>query len=309
MKSMTGFATAEGIVGAAGDGGTRWRWDAKSVNNRGLDLKLRTPSALDAEEPAWRAMAAERFARGAVTLTLSLGEAGETAAPAPRLNPAALAEAAAWAAAAEAALAEAGATSRGVAPEALLQLRGVLEAPGAERPAGRGEGVSPALATAVREGLARALAGLAAARAEEGARLKETLGRLVDEIAAQTGRAEAAAAARQGGIKAKLKERVAALLAAGAPLEEGRLAQELAQLAVKLDVREELDRLAVHIAAARDLLEEGAPVGRRLEFLTQELNREANTLCAKSQDVALTEIGLALKVAIDQVKEQAANVE
>ncbi|MEL6977136.1 MAG: YicC/YloC family endoribonuclease [Pseudomonadota bacterium] len=302
MKSMTGFATVE--AGAEGGDGPSWRWDAKSVNGRGLDVKLRTPAGWERQEALWRAAIAERFARGSLSVTLSWSDAAAEGRP--TLNAAALDRAAAWAAAADRALARQGAPRRGVAPEALLQLRGVVETTGPERRAEREEAEIAAVAAS----LARALDQLAEARAAEGARLAEIMARVLSEIEALTDAAARLAEARAPSVKARLAERVAALLEAGAPpIEEGRLAQELALLATKLDVTEEIDRLRAHIAQARALMAEGAPVGRKLDFLCQEFNREANTLCAKSQDPALTETGLALKVAIDQLKEQAANVE
>lgn len=300
MRSMTGFASADGALEAEG---VSFRWDAKSVNGRGLDLKMRTPSGWEAEEPNWRALAAKRFTRGSVSLALSISET--LAQSGLKLNKEALQEAAAWVVEAERALNAAGAAPAGVSPEALLQFRGVLESAQADRRAEKSE----ALVRGVLAALGAALDGLVASRAEEGARLATTLSRIVQEIETLTDRAVQRAEARGELAKARLAERVAALLEAGAPVDEGRLAQELALLATRLDVQEEIDRLRAHIAAARDLIAADEPVGRKFDFLAQEFLREANTLCSKSQDAALTEIGLALKVAIDQLKEQVANVE
>ena len=300
MQSMTGFASVEGAVE---EEGAVFRWDAKSVNGRGLDLKLRAPGGWEAEEPGWRVAAGRRFIRGSVTLSLSFSETQSESAVS--LNEEALARAAAWAVAAERAIIAAGGASRGVSPEGLLQLRGVLESAAVERRPERSE----ALIKAVVGALEATLDGLAKARAAEGARLAETLIRIVDEIERLTTQAAGQAASRGDGLKKRLAEKVAALMDGGAPADEGRLAQELALLATRLDVQEEIDRLRAHIEAARDLIAAGEPVGRRLDFLAQEFHREANTLCSKSQDPALTETGLALKVSIDQLKEQAANVE
>lgn len=300
MRSMTGFASAEGALEAEG---VAFRWDAKSVNGRGLDLKIRAPAGWDAEEPGWRALASKRFARGSVSLSLTLSETAPEGALS--LNHEALARAAGWAAEAAKALEAAGVAAQGASPEALLQIRGVLESAQTERRSERSEALSRAVAAA----LEKALDGLAAARAEEGARLAETLGRIVTEIESLTKAAAERAEARSGTAKERLAERVAALIEAGAPSDEGRLAQELAMLATRLDVQEEIDRLRAHIEAARGLIAAGEPVGRKMDFLAQEFLREANTLCSKSQDAPLTETGLALKVAIDQLKEQAANVE
>lgn len=305
MRSMTGFASAEGVVAIEESGlETRWRWDAKSVNGKGLDIRMRTPTGWERAEPEWRALAQSRFARGSVTLALTLAE--EKAERAARLDPAALARAAADLKAAADALAAAGLPPASPGPEALLAQRGVYEA---ESGSARTEAAQAALEAALKAGLADALDGLTAARGAEGAHLSTTLARQMEEIETLRARAETAAEARHGTQKARLREKVAGLLEAGAPIDEARLAQELAQIAVKTDVREELDRLSAHVAAARALFADPAPIGRKLDFLTQEFNREANTLCAKAQDPALTEIGLALKVLIDQVREQAANVE
>lgn len=302
MQSMTGFATVERRVLTSG---AQLRWDLKSVNARGLDVKLRAPAAFAAEESGWRALISKHVARGSVSVALTVTQ--ETDAPTAVLNPAALAAAAAWMAEAEQALHAAGASVGPAAPEALLAIRGVLEAPGPDA-AAEADGAA-ALTAAATDALAEGLAGLVAARAAEGARLKAALTDLIDEVAAGVGRADTLSQARSESAAGQLRDRVAALVGAGAPLDEARLGQELAQLAVKLDTREEVDRLNAHVAAARALLASDQPVGRKLDFLTQEFNREANTLCAKSQDSALTEIGLALKVTIDQLREQSANVE
>ncbi|MEM9724841.1 MAG: DUF1732 domain-containing protein [Pseudomonadota bacterium] len=306
MQSMTGFAAVERTADAA-----QLRWEAKSVNGRGFDLRIRSPSGWEAEEAAWRALAAKRIARGSVSITLYVEASAEETGPS--LNAAALARAAAWTAEAERALAAAGATLRGAAPEALLQIKGVLEhatgGRGGDGPRDLSRGPDPDTAAAARGLLAEALDGLCAARAAEGARQVETLTAILSDIETLTEKASAQADLRGDAQRAKLSARVAALIGADAPVDEERLAQELALIATRLDVAEEIDRLRAHLSAARDLIASDGPVGRKLDFLAQEFNREANTLCAKSQDAALTETGLALKVAIDQLKEQAANVE
>jgi uncharacterized protein (TIGR00255 family) len=157
--------------------------------------------------------------------------------------------------------------------------------------------------------LAQALDALRRARREEGRRLQDLLERQLEAIAGFASEARATAATQPAALKARLRDQVAMLLETSPPLSEERLAQEAALLAVRADVREELDRLDAHVAAARELIAAGGAVGRRLDFMAQEFNREANTLCSKSSDVALTRIGLELKAAIDQFREQAANVE
>ncbi len=299
---MTGFAIAEGALGA-GPQATVWRWEARSVNARGLDLRLRLPEGWEALEPEVRRRAAP-LRRGAVTLALRVAEAAAPGGMAP--DRAALAAAAAAAAEARAALEAAGLEVAPVAPERLLALRGVLDAgrgPGGAEPA-------PDLRDAALAGLDACLERLAAARAAEGARIAVAMEAVLDAVAARTAEAERAHEAQAAAAPALLAARVTALLSAagaGAPAPD-RLAQELALLAVKQDVREEIDRLRAHVAAARALLATDGPVGRELDFLSQEFAREANTLCAKSASEPLTAAGLALKVLIDQIREQAQNI-
>lgn len=294
MRSMTGFA-AEAFEA----GGRRWRFEARSVNGRGLELRLRLADGTEGLEPGFRAAAAKRLSRGSVSVALRPDEAGETGAPA--LNLAALDAAIAAAKIVEARAAAAGLDLQPASLGEILGLRCVLEA-GASAP---DEEAAPAF----RAAFDRLLSALDAARAEEGARLSSTLSGQIDRIAALTDAAEAAFAEQEAGAPARLAERVARLQEAGAEPAPERLAQELALLAVKADVREELDRLRGHVEAARALLAAQGPVGRKLDFLTQEFNREANTLCSKAGSAALTAIGLDLKVVIDQLREQAQNVE
>lgn len=310
MRSMTGFASVDGAAptetGRESDealGEIRWRWDARSVNNRGLELRLRTPPAWDAREGAWRAAVAERFKRGSISLSLTVTEGAQRRPLS--INRSALEQVLAEATDIRRRIRASGAPEPSLSIDGLLALRGVLEA---DAPAPSAS-ISPALQQEVDQGLAEVLDRLAAARAEEGARLQAVLSGQVDEIARLTERAAAQADARGAGAKERLAARVAALTEAGAEVDPARLAQELALIAVKLDVSEEIDRLRSHVAGARALLSAAEPVGRKLDFLTQEFNREANTLCSKAQDAALTEIGLSLKVVIDQLREQTSNVE
>ena len=293
ISSMTGFARASGSRGASG-----WSWEIKSVNGRALDIRCRLPQGLERLDPAVRSKVAARLGRGNVTVGLRLSQAAD--ATALRVNRAWLDELIALAADYRGAA--------GIAPpglDGMLALRGVIEpAEGPEDDAADAQDDRAMLET-----LDTALAELVRERRAEGAALAAALNERVDAIAALTQRAEALAPARQEALGARLREQVAALIGAGSPVSEERLAAELAVLAVKIDVTEEIDRLKSHCAAAaRHLQEEGA-VGRKLDFLAQEFNREANTLCSKASDAALTDVGLALKAAIDQFREQAQNVE
>ncbi|HUO89125.1 MAG TPA: YicC/YloC family endoribonuclease [Rhizomicrobium sp.] len=293
IVSMTGFAEAHGS-----HEGARWRWEIRSVNGRGLDLRLRTPPGFDAIEPPARMLAAERFKRGTLQATLTI-EAG-VGAQGLRIDPVALAAAVR--------IAKEVAADTGLAParvDGLLALKGVIvqdeTAPLEDRD-------RAARDAAIVETLAAALDALVRARANEGQKLLAVLSAHVGDIERLTREAGALAAAQPAALRERLAAQVKEMLAAGT-LPEERLAQEVALLAVKADVREELDRLRAHVHEARALLGAGEAVGRKLDFLAQEFNREANTLCSKSSDIQLTRTGLALKAAIDQFREQAQNVE
>jgi len=293
IVSMTGFAEAHGS-----HEGARWRWEIRSVNGRGLDLRLRTPPGFDAIEPPARMLAAERFKRGTLQATLTI-EAG-VGAQGLRIDPVALAAAVR--------IAKEVAADTGLAParvDGLLALKGVIvqdeTAPLEDRD-------RAARDAAIVETLAAALDALVRARANEGQKLLAVLSAHVADIERLTREAGALAAAQPAALRERLAAQVKEMLAAGT-LPEERLAQEVALLAVKADVREELDRLRAHVHEARALLGAGEAVGRKLDFLAQEFNREANTLCSKSSDIQLTRTGLALKAAIDQFREQAQNVE
>jgi uncharacterized protein (TIGR00255 family) len=298
VSSMTGFAAVEGVAAGAG-----WRWEARSVNARGLDLRFRLPEGREALEPGLRRLAAGALRRGAVTAQLRIETADRAAAP--RLDPGALGAAVTAARAAAEALTAAGVATAPVAPERLLALRGVFDAPRAAAEDADREATDAALVA----GFERALAGLRAARAAEGAALAAALSAALDRIEETVAAAEAAHAAQAAEAPARLRARLAELMREAATLGEDRLAQELALLAIRHDVREELDRLRAHVAAARALLAGDGPAGRELDFLTQEFAREANTLCAKAASAELTRAGLALKVLVDQLREQAQNVE
>ena len=292
ISSMTGFARASGGDGAAG-----WSWEVKSVNGRALDIRCRLPQGLERLDPAVRGAVSARLRRGNVTVGLRLSQAPDAAAM--RINRAWLDQLIALAAEYRG--------RDGIAPprlDGMLALRGVIETADQSDEAGDAQDDTAMLAT-----LDEALSELVRERQAEGAALAAALTDRIEEIKALTRQAEALAPSRQKALGERLRQQVEALIGAGSPVPEDRLATELALLAVKIDVTEEIDRLKSHCAAAaRHLQEEGA-VGRKLDFLAQEFNREANTLCSKASDAALTEVGLALKAAIDQFREQAQNVE
>ncbi|SFK82203.1 YicC/YloC family endoribonuclease [Falsiroseomonas stagni] len=298
LASMTGFAREGGTL----PDGTSFVWELRSVNGRGLDLRLRLPNGLDALEPALREALSKRLKRGNVSATLTVKR--EERAPRLTPDPAALEQAIALVLSVAARIPGAAAPS----PEAVLTLPGVLRAEIVEPDEAAEETRRAALATA----FATTLDGLVASRAREGAQLATILATLLDEIASLREAAAIEAAGQPAAQRARLMENLANLLGDGdlrARVPEERLAQEVAMLAQRSDVREELDRLSAHINEARSLLKSGDAVGRKLEFLTQEFVREANTLCSKSASTGLTRIGLDLKAAIERLREQAANVE
>jgi uncharacterized protein (TIGR00255 family) len=293
LMSMTGFAEAHGAHRAL-----RWRWEVKSVNGRALDLRLRTPPGFDGIESAAKTLASERFRRGNIQAALVL-EPGE--------GPRGLrVDAEALAAAVR--LAKQIADETGLAParvDGLLALKGVIiqdevvVADNAER---------AARDASFLESLAAAFDGLRRARRVEGAKLARVLSGICDEVDSLIAQASGLANGQPEALRLRLAAQLKELLS-NAQISEERLAQEVALLATKVDVREELDRLKSHVHEARALLHSEESVGRKLDFLAQEFNREANTLCSKSADIALTRIGLGLKHAIDQFREQAQNVE
>lgn len=293
LSSMTGFARSEGEHGPA-----RWVCEVRSLNGRGLDMRVRLAPGLEGLEPAIRTLAAERFSRGSLQLTLSL--VSRQGPVEMRLNRAALDQVLRILRELE--------NEPGVAPaqlDGLLLLKGVLEVVEPEE----SEAERAAREAALLTGVADALDRLRRARRGEGGKLAEALSAQLARLAEIVGRARTEAARAPERIKARLKEQIARLLDAQPKLDPERLAQEAVLLAAKADILEELDRLDAHLAEARALLKAEEPVGRRLEFLTQELMREANTLCAKSSEIALTRLGLDMKALIDQLREQIQNVE
>ena len=297
LSSMTGFADVAGQAQ-----GLAWTWEARSVNGRGLDVRLRLPEGCEPLDAPVRAAAARALARGSVTVTLRLARGG--AAALPRLSREALEAAVASALTASEAAAARGLDLAPMTAADLLAVRGVLEAEAAS------PGEDADRLARLAEGIAPLFAALAAARAAEGAALEAILAGQLDRVETLTRAARTSAEARAGRNGALLRSRVEALLAAVAvPVDEARLAQELALLAVRADVTEELDRLEAHVAAARALVAGEGAAGRKLDFLMQEFNREANTLCSKAQASDLVAIGLELKVVVDQMREQVQNVE
>jgi uncharacterized protein (TIGR00255 family) len=293
LSSMTGFARADGASGAY-----VWAWELKSVNAKGLELRMRLPPGWDAVEAPLRGRAAESLARGTVHANLTVQRAG--VAPVVRVN--------------EPVLAAVIATMRDVAKrieasppsmDGILGLKGVIEVIDEDER----EEDRRAAEVAVIAGFGTALASLAEMRRREGTALAAVLAARLDEIAALAARAEAAPGRRAEAIKARIAEQIAALLDTTTRFDPDRLHQEAILIASKADIREELDRLVAHIAQARRLIEAGGPAGRKLDFLSQELNRESNTLCAKSNDVELTNIGLELKTVVEQFREQVQNLE
>ena len=294
FASMTGFAES---AGAHGD--LRWRWESKSVNGRSLDMRLRIPPGYDGLDAPARRLAGERFLRGAFQIGLTIEP--QEGARGLSIDPVALASAVK--------IAREVAAETGLAParvDGLLALKGVIVAD--DGPAPLDEKARASRDAAILESLATTIDKLAKARNTEGARLAALLSSQVDEIEKLTAEAGALAAAQPQAFRDRLMAQLKDLLETSGVSEE-RLAQEVALLATRADVREELDRLAAHVQDARALIAAGKGVGRKLDFLAQEFNREANTLCSKSSDIALTRTGLALKAVIDQFREQSQNVE
>jgi len=293
LSSMTGFSRAEGVAGAA-----LWAWELKSVNSKSLDVKLRLPPSLDSAEPAIRQKVSAAVARGSVFASLSVKR--ETSAVEVRINEAVLAQVA------EAArLIAERIDARAPAIDGLLAIKGVIDVVEAEE----SEEEKARLVADVLAGLDTALARLVDMRKSEGAALGAVLSDRLDEIAALKREAEDNPCRRPEAIRAKIADQIAALMEPGRNFDPDRLHQEALMVASKADIREELDRLDAHVAAARKLMKEDGAVGRKLDFLAQEFNRETNTLCSKANDVTLTATGLALKAVVEQFREQVQNLE
>ncbi len=291
---MTGYATRRG-QGA----GQVWVWDLRGVNGKGLDLRLRIPDGIDGLEQALRAEVAKVVTRGNLSLSVKVESEAGTGGTL-RVNTGVLADVLRALAEVEVAAMDIGVTLAQATQAEVLAVRGVLDFGSVEVDAGP-------LKAALLADLPGLLTDFNAARASEGAALGTVLAAQLDRIAGLASEARVVAAARAATVADTLRAQVAKVLTES--VDEGRLAQELALLAVKADVTEELDRLDAHVAAARALLADTGPVGRKFDFLMQEFMREANTLCSKAASGELTRIGLDLKTVIDQMREQVQNVE
>lgn len=292
VSSMTGFARADGAHGK-----TRWTWELKSVNGRGLEMRFRLPPGNDALELKLRAALSAKLKRGSIFSNLQIAsDGGETRLA---LNKDALSDVAV-------AMEEIRKRIDCAPPQAesILALRGVMESADDDLD----DAPRAALNDAVLRSYDEAVESLVSAREKEGAAMMRVVAGHVDEIERLTAAAEADPGAALSAIRDRIAAQLAELLEDGA-IDEERLAQESAAMAVKADVREELNRLTAHVEAARELLRRGGAVGRELDFLTQELNRETNTLCSKAQNMDLKRTGLELKKVIDQLREQVQNVE
>jgi len=294
ISSMTGFARTEGQ-----SAGCSWTWEVRSVNGKGLEVRSRLPAGFEALEPQVRQRIAGTLKRGNIGANLTVAWIERPAGV--RVNTEALHQIVALLPDIQRRLPDCLPPS----PDGLLNLRGIIEIVD-EQPT---EETRAALDEAILDGLDQSLGSLAAMRRDEGARMATVLEGHLERIAGLCREANGLAAAQPAAIMARLVEQVGALISTIPALPEDRLAQEVALLATKADLREELDRLKAHHEAARALVAGGGPVGRKLEFLCQEFNREANTLCAKSVDVQLTRVGIDIKATIDQLREQVQNIE
>ena len=292
LQSMTGFARLDGHTGRH-----QWAWELRSVNGKGLDVRLRLPPGFERLETEARRVLAGRFARGNIQAGLSL-QTGENRVEAV-VNQAAL----------DAVMALKDRLGDAVDPaplkfDTLLSIRGIVDF----KDVADDEQELAALDSDLIQALERAATAMAAMREAEGAALAAVLLAQIGAIEKLTRIVESDPSRTPEQIRARLEAQLAALMEDKA-LDRDRLHQEVAILATKADVREEIDRLKSHIAAARDLLRKGGPVGRKLDFLAQEFNRESNTICSKSNSAAVTAAGIELKVVIDQFREQVQNLE
>ena len=296
LMSMTGFAVARGT-----HGDHVWSIDIRSVNGRGLDLRLRLPDWVEGLEPAVRKLFQSRLSRGNVTVNLRIQKSEDGGAL--RLNPAALEASLTLLAQISQAAESAKVDLAEISAADIAAMRGVID---------NGDTAAEetdSLRAAILESMSDALGAFEEDRAREGAELSRILTEQIGRVEALAADAAAALGPREDAARASLERALARLLDAHEVPDEARMMQELALIAVKNDVTEELDRLGAHVAAARELLSQIGPIGRKFDFLMQEFNREANTLCSKSQASDLTAIGLDLKAVIDQMREQVQNVE
>jgi uncharacterized protein (TIGR00255 family) len=291
VSSMTGFASAEGEAA-----GISWVWELKSVNGKSLDLRLRLPPGYDALEARLRGTLSGRLRRGNISASLTVNRITP---PTIRVNREMLNRVIAL-------LGELAGEVEAAPPrlDGLIGLRGIIETVDDEP-----DDIIEVRRAAVIEAWSIALDRLVAARGEEGGRLGVVLSAQLAELAELVAAASSLSAAQPEALRARLQQSLAALGELVPAMPPERVAQELALLVSRGDIREELDRLRAHLGQAGDLLAKGEGVGRQLDFLCQELNREANTLCSKSADIELTRVGLALKVAVEQFREQVQNLE
>ncbi|KKJ76671.1 hypothetical protein WH95_12400 [Kiloniella litopenaei] len=290
---MTGFARAEGEYA-----GTTWSWELKSVNGKNLDARCRVPNGFEVLDAKVRSALAKSFKRGNFHINLVIDNKHKAVQL--QVNEDILQQVIPLAT-------RIGNDLDAVAPsiDGILNLRGVLELVEEEE----SQDEANARLALIETSLQDAIEAMQTMRGEEGARLAEIASGQLDAIESLQQEAAKLAATQPAAIQDRFNKQLSELLSDASPVSEERMAQEIAVLVTKADIREELDRLAAHVAAARELLENGGPCGRRLDFLCQEFNREANTLCSKSSDVALTTIGIELKATIEQLREQIQNVE
>ncbi|MEY1555516.1 YicC/YloC family endoribonuclease [Yoonia sp. R2331] len=295
IRSMTAYASRTGNHDAVS-----WVWEMRGVNARGLDLRLRLPEGLDGLEATVRTVIKDTLTRGNISLSLRL-QRDEAAQPL-ALDTAQLDRVLGALDQVQERAFAMGVTLGQPTAADVLNTRGVVTAEPQEQD-------TKGLVAALSADVAPLLADFTAMRAQEGAALEEVLLGQINEIGSLVDDAAAAAEARRPQAAQALKDSLAWVLEDVAEVDEQRIAQELAMIAAKQDITEEIDRLRAHVTAARAMVAASAPTGRKLDFLAQEFNREANTLCSKSQNAALTKIGLDLKVVIDQMREQVQNVE
>lgn len=293
LSSMTGFARSHGTSGPYS-----FEWELKSVNAKGLDFRMRLPPGWDDVEPVARKRATEALSRGTVYANLTVKRTGTASAV--RVNEEVLASI----------LSVASDLSKktGAAPpsvDGLLAVKGVIEVAEPESDEAELAAAKAAIAT----GFEQALKSLVDMRRREGTSLKDILSQRIDEIERLAAKAEAAPGRKPEAIRARLAEQIATLLEASDRFDSERLNQEALMMATKADIREELDRIGSHVAQARELLGKGGAIGRRLDFLAQEFNREVNTCCSKSNDLELTNTGLEMKNVVEQFREQVQNLE
>ncbi|ABA04945.1 Conserved hypothetical protein 255 [Nitrobacter winogradskyi Nb-255] len=293
LSSMTGFARSHGASGPYA-----FEWELKSVNAKGFDLRTRLPSGWDDIDVTIRKRATQVLSRGTVYANLTVKRSN--AAPVVRINESVLAS-----------LLNTAQELRNkidaLAPsiDGLLSIKGVLEVVEPEPD----EAEEQAVKLAAADSFEQALRSLADMREREGAELGRILMQRIDEIERLASRADAAPGRRPGAVMARLSEQIAALLDTSDRFDQDRLHQEALLIAAKADIREELDRIASHVSQTRELIGNGGPIGRKLDFLAQEFNREVNTCCSKSNDLELTNVGLELKNVVEQFREQVQNLE